>query len=915
MKHFSEVYFPFKDQIIKETASMVVEASGSSKGGFFDMFNFFSFFGSSDKPESKMSEQEKARVEARKKMVEAQNQRKKDIAERRDKIAAERIKKAAALRKAQFDQKTRKELAKLDEELAALKRETDMIKKRGDTDIPFTKEELTRLTKQSLNPDTNIPDDQVLMNAHMRAVLFDPETGELRSNIVGEDGKINTEAFHKQLAERAKEYPHLKKQLQNGGVLDEDGKVVQIDWSNPGDNPTFKSLSEFVSKADADIASTQAKLQTAKDTLESSQRSLEAMQDKISKIEEQEQAKANHQSNLEKLKKAKEEFDASKEDIGKMSFEQLVKDCAKPEDAEGLSWDEIQNPDDIEDNDKKKRAQELKEKLTKLGIDKEGYDTLVNCTGDDSNWPDEKSELKTQLEKKIGEVKKKEEKKALEKLRAKAAEISDSDDILNMTIEDTSSIEELETSLNKSINDCDEKIEEICKDGAGEGSSMEYLKNKTLRDNKVKKLQGEVASAETTVGELETANSPEEMMRIMKEEEETIVQMGELGNSDAYRDLKEKINIASKEEKRAPGEIEKDGKIGYIDPAGKFVERPTNLEGDALDEYNNGLNSSLATHPKQEPPKGEESVKVKLDGDELKYYKVDKDGKEVEATEDDYVEQQLNAELRARANKIRDEKLGKVKSVLNKLEVDGEDDETKAKAMEEAIKQLKPEEKALLQAVASSKNPDEILKSAGIKSEDMDKYKQIIEKSGLKQSSTENEPQSGEGETDGNDGDGNKPKDSKNDGEEEFEDGFEIEDEDGVKYIKRDGKYFMKDDDDETEVEFKNWKKAVDDNTDGEANSEDENDDDLEDEADDEESKKRQDPAKVWKHGTYKRGNKTFRTKGYVNKKGDKISAKEYQKKVEAYKKSTKQSNESSSIKANLLEHGSLSYYLRSKLN
>ena len=260
MKHFSEVYFPFKDQIIKETMSMVVEASGGGKGGFFDMFNFFSFFGSSDKPESKMSEQEKARMEARKKMIEAQNQRKKDIADRRDKIAAERIKKAAALRKAQFDQRTRKELAKFDEELAALKRETDMIKKRGDTDIPFTKEELTRLTKQSLNPDTNIPDDQVLMNAHMRAVLFDPETGELRSSIVGEDGKINTEAFHKQLAKRAEEYPHLKKQLQNGGVLDKDGNVAQIDWSNPGENPTFKSQSEFVSKADADIASSQAKL-------------------------------------------------------------------------------------------------------------------------------------------------------------------------------------------------------------------------------------------------------------------------------------------------------------------------------------------------------------------------------------------------------------------------------------------------------------------------------------------------------------------------------------------------------------------------------------------------------------------------------------------------------------------------------
>ena len=905
MKHFSEVYFPFKDQIIKETMSMVVEASGSGKGGFFDMFNFFSFFGSSDKPESKMSEQEKARRDARKAMIEAQNQRKKDIAERRDKIAAERIKKAAALRKAQFDQRTRKELDKLDEELAALRHETKMIEARGKTDIPFSKEELTRLTKQSLDPDTNIPDDQVLMNAHMRAVLFDPETGELRSNIVGEDGKINTEAFHKQLAKRAEEYPHLKKQLQNGGVLDKDGNVAQIDWSNPNDNPTFKSLSEFVSKADADIASSQAKLQTAKDTLESSQRSLEAMQDKIGKIEEQEQAKAKHQSNLEKLKAAKTEFDASKEDVGKMSLEQLVKDCATPEGTDALSWDEIQNPDDIDDDDKKKRAQELKKKLTKLGINKEGYDTLVICAGDVGNWPDKKSELKTQLEKKISEVKEKDEKEALEKLRAKAAEISDSDSILNMTADDMSSIEELETSLNKSIDDCDEKIEKICKDGTGEGSNMAYLKDKTLRDNKVKKLQEEVASAETTVGEIETANSPEEMMRIMKEEEETIVQMGELGNSDAYRDLKEKINVASKEEKRAPGEIEKDGKVGYIDPAGKFVERPANLEGDALDEYNNNLNAALAVRPKQEPPKGDESVKVKLDGDKLKYYKVDKDGNETDATEDDYVKQQLDAELRARANKIRENKIGKAKSVLNKLDVSGQEDE--AKAMEEAIKQLKPEEKALLQAIASSDNPDEILKSAGIKSEDMDKYKKMIEKSGLKKSSSNDS---------GKDG-GSSSNDSGKDGgssESDFEDGFEIEDEDGAKYIKRDGKYIMKVGDEEEEVSFDEWKKAVDDNTDGEAGEDDETTDDLEDEAGDEESKKRQDPAKVWKRGTYKRGGKTFKTKGYVNKKGDKISAKEYQKKVEAYKRAT--GNESLSFtKANLLEHGSLSYYLRSKLN
>lgn len=906
MKHFSEVYFPFKDQIIKETMSMVVEASGGGKGGFFDMFNFFSFFGSSDKPESKMSEQEKARVEARKKMIEAQNQRKKDIADRRDKIAAERIKKAAALRKAQFDQRTRKELAKFDEELAALKRETEMIEKRGKTDIPFTKEELTRLTKQSLNPDTNIPDDQVLMNAHMRAVLFDPETGELRSNIVGEDGKINTEAFHKQLAKRAEEYPHLKKQLQNGGVLDKDGNVAQINWSNPDDNPTFKSLSEFVSKADADIASSQAKLQTAKDTLESSQRSLDDIKDRIATIEEQEGKKADYNTKLSELKAAKEKFAKAKSDVDGLTVEGMIKEI-KGDGLGELDWEKINNPDSIEDEDIKKRAKEIKGKLKTLGIsDQETFDKVISAESVD----DLADDLKHKLDGKIEEEKSKKIEKAVKELRDKAYEISENDSVLNIesvadmeaAIDEDGSISKITKDIEKEIENCDKAIDEACKTD-GDNPSMKFLKDGELRKKKVKELEESVSKAETTVGELETANSPEEMMRIMKEEEETIIQMGELGNSDAYRDLKEKINVASKEEKRAPGEIEKDGKVGYIDPTGKFVERPANLEGDALDEYNNNLNAALAVSPKQEPPKGEESVKVKLDGDKLKYYKVDKDGNEVDATEDDYVKQQLDAELRARANSVRAEKIGKAKSVLNKLDVSGEDE---AKAMEEAIKQLKPEEKALLQAIASSDNPDEILKSAGIKSEDMDKYKGLLEKSGLKKSSSNDSGQNG-GSSNNDSGKGGGSSDK-----EEFEDGFEIEGENGVKYTKKNGKYYMKDGDEEEEVSFDEWKKEVDNNTEGEAGEGDEKTDDLEDEAEDEESKKKQDPAKVWKRGTYKRGGKTFKTKGYVNKKGDKISAKEYQKKVEAYKKS----NESSSFtKANLLERGSLSYYLRSKLN
>lgn len=908
MKHFSEVYFPFKDQIIKEIMSMVVEASGGGKGGFFDMFNFFSFFGSSNKPESKMSEQEKARKAAREEMAKVQNERRKNLADKRDKLAAARIKKASELRKAQFNQKVRKELAKFDEEIATLNYEMEMIKKRGTTDIPFTKEELTRLTKQSLNPDTNIPDDQVLMNAHMRAVLFNSETGELRSNIVGEDGKINTEEFHKQLAKRAKDYPHLKKQLQKDGVLDRSGDVVEINWDNPGDNPTFKSLSEFVTKADADIASSQSKLQTARKTLETSQQKLDEINSKITTIEEQEGKKADYDKKLTELKTAKEKFEEAKSGANEITVQNSINEI-KGMDLRDLSWGEINDPSSITDEDLKKKAERIQAKLKSFGIDSEKTLTTIRGAQTPDNLPDN---IKEDLESKVEEKKSKIMEKAVKEFRDKAYEISENDDVLNIesaesmegALKENGIISKITSDIKKEIENCDKAIDKVCEPAGENEPSMKFLKDGDLRKKKVKSLEESISEAETSVSELELANSPEEMMRIMKEEEETIIQMGELGNSDAYRDLKEEINIASKKDERAPGEIKKGGKLGYEDPTGKFIERPTKMEGDALDEYNNGLNASLAVGPKQESPEEEEKIKIKLDGEELKYYKVGADGKEVEASKDDYIKQQLDGELRARANAIRTEKLNKAKGLLNKLDVSGENDEDKAKAMEEAIKQLKPEEKAFLEAIASSNNQDEILKSAGIKSEDMDKYKGLLDESGLKKSSDENKSKDSENETGGS---SNK---------EEFEDGFEIEGENGVKYIKKDGKYYMKDGDEEEEVPFDEWKKEVDNNTEGEASEGDEKTDDLEDEAEDEESKKRQDPAKVWKHGTYKRGNKTFKSKSYVNKKGDKISAKEYQKKVEAYKKSSGQSNESSSfVKANLLEHESLSYYLRSKLN
>ena len=60
------------------------------------------------------------------------------------------------------------------------------------------------------------------------------------------------------------------------------------------------------------------------------------------------------------------------------------------------------------------------------------------------------------------------------------------------------------------------------------------------------------------------------------------------------------------------------------------------------------------------------------------------------------------------------------------------------------------------------------------------------------------------------------------------------------------------------------------------------NDDDLEDE--DTTGSKKQDPHKIWKRRTYKRGNKTFKTKSFYDKKGNSISTKEFKEKVKKFK-------------------------------
>lgn len=178
----------------------------------------------------------------------------------------------------------------------------------------------------------------------------------------------------------------------------------------------------------------------------------------------------------------------------------------------------------------------------------------------------------------------------------------------------------------------------------------------------------------------------------------------------------------------------------------------------------------------------------------------------------------------------------------------------------------------------TNKQIEEIDKKIEEQNKVISKYKEV--KNGTSNTNNTNTTNSGK----------SKPKE---------EDSFETDD--GTKYYIKDGKYYMETPDgDKSEVDKDDWEKekenAVDDEKEGDERTD--NDDDLED--DDEEKDEKtgevtksstKDPRKVWKRRTYKRGDKTFKTKSYYDKKGNSISAKDFKEKVQNYEK--KQQNES----------------------
>lgn len=115
----------------------------------------------------------------------------------------------------------------------------------------------------------------------------------------------------------------------------------------------------------------------------------------------------------------------------------------------------------------------------------------------------------------------------------------------------------------------------------------------------------------------------------------------------------------------------------------------------------------------------------------------------------------------------------------------------------------------------------------------------------------------------------------------------EYVDDDGTRYTRNGDKYTMTTKDgNTTEISKDDFESATesDDIKDAERTD---NDDDLEDTGDP--SDMSQDPGKKWKQRTYKRGNKTFKTKLYYNKKGASISKEAFRSMVDTYEQKQKQ--------------------------
>lgn len=404
-------------------------------------------------------------------------------------------------------------------------------------------------------------------------------------------------------------------------------------------------------------------------------------------------------------------------------------------------------------------------------------------------------------------------------------------------------------------------------------------------------------------------------------------------DDDTKKLLKENIGAASKDEKAIEELKEKSSKV-YDEDAAAAVEkakakraeitkndkikeleekRDKELEG-ATDEDKKEIENSYKTQIEAETKKWDAKIKEHTDkaaslskGESLR--QMEKIAKDAETRKKELEAQKAKLDGED-AHKNEIEKCDKINwndCPYNEGDLDG-DDEKKKKGAEEFLKSngVTPElYKKYSDAKSTLKEGEDILDNEDVKKavdENIKKQKEDIDKKIAEQDKIISDYNSKKSETEKT----NKPKEepkSKEEpkkGEEEPKDDS-FEDEDGYVYKKDGDKYTMTDEKgQEIEIDKEEFEKAkektVDDEKEGDERTD--NDDDLEDDEVDDKgnSTGKKDPRKIYKRRSYKRGDKTFKTKSYYDKKGNSISAKDFKEKVANFEKTKKQKNESFNI-------------------
>ena len=842
--------------------------SSGCPGWFDNLFTPFKsfFFDDKGKERDDRSEYQKALDNARASKLEQIKNQRNALKSQKDKLKAE-----AVNVKSEFE-KNHLKLAH-EHQMAQIQAQIDMLKDQKTR----WKENKSRLTREEYEYGLHQYEKQIADVSNTEEKSEEEKKKELLLNLVYEYNQETGELEYigdnpDKIKTALKNNPDLKNELETAYA----GNNTALDKLKTGD---IKDLAENMANSTEEaIKQNTNYITTEKTAIQEGERALS----EIAKISERRIADTS--KNEEEIKKIDANINQKKKLLG------LNLNIAENGDSnlnDLLAG--FKSPDDANDDDAKKAAAKayIVKQLKETGIDisdddipddlievgDNGVEIAANLSGDTKTAATDFIEnINTKKNKKIESIN-----AYLEENKSKAEELGyKSDDIKN-------AIDANAESPNINAPKPDPKEQDYTKEERESiASVLGYKKNgekwedengneinleETIKDPK---SFGEVVKAkkeklESRKEELKKAEEEKEKRssEIKTQVKDAKAAFAERGNQRA--DAKFAREVEAEKNDYIPGTTKNDkGKIGYYEGK-EFKERPNKDDPDfkeKIKEWEKGrVKAILNPSEKQKDvldTKGTVKIKIKKEGDDVKYYKVDIDGNETECSRDNALE------------------------IEKKLMAKKETDAAK-KAVETAFAKGKPYD-GVEDSDVNYESGDKS-KETETKTKDKDNEVELLDDDGEK--TGEKIIKKEDGSYVKVDKDGKESEAT----EEEFKDAkSEYEDFDGDEENSQEDN----DSDKDLDTEYQE--------SDDEKNSEEGK------KAERDEKGKRVNPAKIWHKKKKKNGSGS--TKSYYNSKGDSISAKEFREKMNNYK-SYVQNHKKSTQDQNSLD---ISTFLKGKL-